>query len=321
MKDVALHGAEVVRMPTRTLWVKLLLYPGHTLPTAAVPILVGMGLAAHEGKLVPWAALLAFLSSWLVHLAGVLFDNHELLRRHPRVPEHPELLLALADHSLILSQLRMAIALCLVGCLLAGACLAWTGGAVVLALGAVGLAASLGYAGGPWPYAARGWADIVFCLMFGVVAVVGTFVVQAAALAPDPGPWLTRRVDLPLAAWMVGLPAGALVTCVLIIDDVRDRDWDHRKGWRTGAVRWGLGWSRTEFTLLVACAYLAPLLIWLVGGFTPWVLLPCLTLPAAVAAVRAVRRHDSTAALLRWTPRVSLLSMVYAALLALGLAR
>ena len=75
----------------RTIWIDLLLYPTHSLPTAAAPVLVGLGLAYHDRVFAPLPALVGFLGSWLVHVAGVFTDNHERLRRHPGLQEHPEL--------------------------------------------------------------------------------------------------------------------------------------------------------------------------------------------------------------------------------------
>jgi len=184
--------------------------------------------------------------------------------------------------------------------------------------GLIGLLTSLGYHWGPWPYANRGLADPVFLLMFGVVAVVATYFVQAAALIPA-GPWWQRSAAVPLAVWLIGLPMGALVTSVLVIDDIRDRHWDAQKGWRTGAVRWGLRWSRAEFAALVVFAYLAPLLM-VALGWGVWMLLPLLTAPLAWQALQAVSRFDDTQALLPWTPKVARLGLIYAALQAVALA-
>jgi len=75
----------------REIWVDLLLYPGHTLPTAAAPVVVAAGLAVHDHVFAPVPLTLAFLGSWFIHIGGVLTDNYELLRGHPHVPEHPEL--------------------------------------------------------------------------------------------------------------------------------------------------------------------------------------------------------------------------------------
>jgi 1,4-dihydroxy-2-naphthoate octaprenyltransferase len=305
-------------MTRNKLWTKLLLYPGHTLPTAAAPVLVGVGMAWREGVFAFWPALSFFLASWLVHVAGVFADNHELLRRHPTLPEHPELLAAVADRTLALSTLRAAIWLCLALALLCGGYLLVIGGMAAVAIGAVGVLSSVGYHGRVVNYTRLGLADPVFFFMFGVLAVAATAYFQAVSLAPS-GTWLWRWAPLPASAWWIGLPVGALVTNVLIIDDIRDRDWDAKKGWRTGVVRWGLRWSRAEFALLMAFAYVAPLAMWALG-MGPWLLLPLLTLPWAAQALRTVMRVADPQALLPWTPRVALLGLVYAALLGLGLA-
>jgi len=302
----------------RTIWIDLLLYPTHSLPTAAAPVLVGLGLAAHDGVLAPLPALVAFLGSWLIHVAGVFTDNHELLRRHPGLEEHPELDRAVADGTLRLSTLRWAIAACLGLALLTAPYLYRIGGAPVLVFGAVGIAASLSYNGG-WAYVRRGLADPIFLVMFGVVAVAGTYYIQVAALHGAPSPW-RLLASLPLPIFVAGLPAGAIVTAVMLIDDLRDREFDRRKGWRTGAVRRGPGWSRVEIAVLVAFAYAAPLAFWLALGFDARVLLPLLSLPLAWRTVNGVRTLEKREDLFPMTPRMARLAVMHSALLAAGLA-
>jgi 1,4-dihydroxy-2-naphthoate polyprenyltransferase len=299
----------------RDVWIHLLLYPGHTLPTAAAPVLIAAGLAIRDGVFAPLPLLLAFIGSWLIHVAGVFADNHELLRRHARLPEHPELLSALADGALTLRGLRLAIFTCLGLAVLAGLQPVWLGGVPALALGVVGVVASLGYACGPRPYARSGLADPLFFVMFGIVAVAGAYGVQVASHHAD---FAWSR--LPWQAFVLGLPVGCLVTAVLVIDDIRDREFDAAKGWRTTAVRFGLAGSRTEFVLLTAAAYLLPLWFWLGLGLGPLVLLPWATAPLAVHVTRAVLRFEAARDLLPMTPRTSLLSMLYAALSAVGIA-
>jgi 1,4-dihydroxy-2-naphthoate octaprenyltransferase len=303
----------------RTIWIDLLLYPTHSLPTAIAPVLVGAGLAAHDGVLAPLPALVGFLGSWLIHVAGVFTDNHELLRKHPGLPEHPELTQAVRDGSLRLSRLRAAIAACLAVALVTAPYLYGVGGAPVLALGAVGVASSVSYNGGPWAYVRRGLADPVFLLMFGVVAVVGTYYIQVAAVRGAPSPW-RLLCALPPSAFLVGLPAGAIVTSVMLIDDVRDREFDAAKGWRTGAVRFGAAWAGAEIALLVAFAYLAPVAFWLGLGFDAWVLLPLATAPLAWRTVKGVRAHERRSDLAPLTPRMARLAAVHSLLLAVGLA-
>jgi len=290
----------------RQLWVGFLLYPGHTLPTAAAPVLVATGLAVHDGVLAPLPLLVAFLGSWLIHLGGVFADQHELVRRHPHIAEHPELLQALADGTLELALLRKSILLCFGLAALTAPYLFYLGGTPALLIGIVGVASSLFYAAGPLRYAPSGLADPIFFAMFGVVAVAGAYYIQAHAF--------------PASAFVVGVPVGALVTNVLIIDDIRDREFDAAKGWRTGAVRFGIGWSRREYLALSVLAYVAPLGFWIGLGLGAWVLLPLLTVPWAVRIGRAVWTSEQREALIPMTPQASLLSLAFSALLAAGIA-
>jgi 1,4-dihydroxy-2-naphthoate polyprenyltransferase len=302
----------------RKIWVDLLLYPTHSLPTALAPVLVGLGLGLREGFVAPVPVLVAFLGSWLIHVAGVFTDNHELLRLHPDLPEHPELNRAIADGTLRLGTLRRAIAGCLGLAVLTAPYLARIGGAPVLALGALGVAVSLAYNGGP-AYVRRGLADPVFLAMFGVVGVAGTCYIQIAATSGAPAQWALLGA-LPAAAWVAGLPAGALVTAVMLIDDLRDVEFDRAKGWRTGAVRFGPRFGRAEIAALVAFAYAAPFAFWPALDLGPFVLLPLLSLPLAVRVTLGVLRSRAREDLVPMTPRMAALALVHSLLLGIGLA-
>lgn len=292
----------------RDISIRLLLYPSHTLPTAAAPIAVAVGLAIHDGVFSWLPVTVAFLASWLIHVGGVFADQYELVRKHPEVPEHPELLAALRAGTLTLFGLRVGIIASFVAAALTTPYLASVVGLpVVLGLGAVGTVASLAYASTPLRYAKYGLADPIFFLMFGVVAVAAAYYVQG-------------NHELPLSAFVVGLPIGALTTNVLLIDDIRDHHWDRLKGWRTGAVRFGIQWNRAELTGLTALAYALPFWFWLGLGFSPWVLLPLITLPAAIRLTRIVRGSDRFEDLFPMTPRASRLALEYAVLLGIGLS-
>jgi 1,4-dihydroxy-2-naphthoate polyprenyltransferase len=295
------------------------MYPTHSLPTAATPVIIGAGLAFHDGVLAPLPVLVGFLGSWAIHVAGLFTDNHELLRRHPEIVEHPELTHAVGVGALRLSTLRAAVACAVALAMLTAPYLYAKGGSPVLVMGAIGLAASLWYHGRPWAYVRTGLADPVFVLMFGVVGVVGTYYIGAAAAPGAPAPWAVLR-SLPLETFVVGLPGGAIVTSVMLIDDMRDHEFDRDKGWRTGSVRFGLDWTRTEITALVSLAYAAPVAFWLALGFDAWVLLPLLSLPLAVRNLRAIWRLRRRTELIPWTPRMAMLSVVHSSLLAAGVA-
>jgi 1,4-dihydroxy-2-naphthoate octaprenyltransferase len=304
----------------RELWVRKLLYPGHTLPTAAAPAVVAAGLAFHNHVFAATPLFFAFLAGWLIQLGGVLTDNYENLVQQPEDREHPELVWGLKSGMLTLPGLRTAITTCYALALLAGIYLLGRAGSAVLIIGILSIGASWIYSAGPYPAGRHGLADPLFFLFFGVVSVVGCYYVQAA---PTYGASMTSaplRDALPLAAFALGLPVGALTTNILIIDDIRDREFDAVKGKRTIAVRFGKQWSRVEFACLVLFSYAAPVVFWLKLGFGATVLLPLLTLSLALSLVRDVFRLDRHVDLLPTTPKAGRLLLVYSVLLGIGAA-
>jgi len=307
-------------LTAREIWIRLLLYPSHTLPTAAAPVLVGIGLAVRDHILTPLPILIGFLASWLIHVGGVFNDNYELLRRHPDVSEHPELLEALQTGTLTFAGLRNAILVCFGLTALTAPYLLSTGGTLAFAIGLIGLASAYSYAGGPQPYVKHGLADPLFFAMFGIVAVAGSYYIQWAAVHSAASHGLDAIRQLPWDIFLIGLPVGALVTNVMLIDDIRDRHFDAVKGWHTFAVRFGLTGIRREYLALSALAYVLPLAFWLWLDVSAWIFLPLLTLPMSYKIWRAVSTLDQTRDLLSMSPRASYLSLIYSALLAVGVA-
>ncbi len=300
----------------REVWTRKLIYPGHTLPTALAPVIVAIGLALRDRLFAPLPALLAFLAGWLIQFAGVVTDNYENLVQQPDDREHPELVHAVQSGMLTLRHLKLTLLASYGLALLAGVGLLLLAGWPVVVIGLLSMAASFLYSAGPLPIGRLGLADPLFFLFFGVVSVVGTYYVQAASVL---GAGHLREALAP-AAFAAGVPLGALITGILIIDDIRDCAHDAVKGKNTVAVRFGKRWSRIELGALLLLAYLAPFWLWHVYALGPSVLLPVLSAPLALRVARVVFRHDDYAALLPMTPRMAQTTVLYALLLALGLA-
>lgn len=304
----------------RDLWIHWLVYPGHSLPTAAAPVLVAVGLAIHDRVFALLPAILAFLASWLIHIAGLFTDNYELLVRHRGVNEHPELVDALNKGELSLAGLRWAIAVCLALAALTGPYLLHVAGSPVIVIGLLGMAGSLIYSAGPFPFGKHGLSDLHFFTMFGIFAPAAAYYAQFAAHQQPASYWQILFHDMPMRAFVIGLPLGAIAVNILIIDDIRDREFDIAKGWRTGPVRFGIAWSRVEYVLLTGFIYVIPFWFWLRWGFEAWVLLPLVTLPFAAAIARKVLTEEEYGTLLPLTPMAAFLCLGYAALLAIGVA-
>jgi 1,4-dihydroxy-2-naphthoate octaprenyltransferase len=298
----------------------MLLYPRHTLPTAAAPVAVAVGLAAANGVLRVGPATAALLAGWLVQLGGVFADNYNNLRRHPEDLEHAAFVRAIEAGVITMATLRRAVGACYVGAMVAGLYLVWTGGLPALAIGVASILASLAYSSDPFPLGDRALGDPLFFLFFGVVSVVGTYYVQAAAELASSFPVRPPAGSMPVSAFVASLPIAALTTNILIIDNIRDRLFDAAKDEITVAVLIGDTWSRIEYMTLLVLAYSVPVVMWMRGA-TPWVLLPFLTLPYGILVAQRVwvrRSHDD---LIPMTPQAGQLVLAFAVLFGLGLAR
>ena len=308
--------AQAFTWTRREVLTRKLLYPGHTFPTAAAPIIVAIGLAWHDRVFAILPVLLAFIAGWLIQFAGVVTDNYSNLLRQPDDHEHPELVEAMRAGILSLGDLRATILASYGLATLVGLILFAFAGWPVIAIGVLSILASWAYSAGPWPFGRHGFADPLFFLFFGVVSVLGAYYVQAAQVLGSER-W---HEALPLTVVAVSLPIGALITNILIIDDIRDCEFDAVKGKNTIAVRFGRFYSRCEFSGLLAFAYLTPFWIWRGLGYSAWVLLTLATLPLAVMIGRTVWTRSRFDELVPMTPRLAMLTVAYSICLAFGLA-
>ena len=141
-------------------------------------------------------------------------------------------------------QLEVAIAITIGLAGVVGLWLAVVGGPVLIALGVLAIVAALAYTGGPLPYGYRALGEVFVFIFFGLVAVVGTAYLQAVRFDP-----------LFVAA---AIPPGALITAILVVNNLRDIPTDTAAGKRTLAVVLGARATQREYALLLAVAYLVP---------------------------------------------------------------
>lgn len=297
--------------PTRReIWVGMLLYPRHTLPTAFAPALLAGSLALRNETFHLWALLAAFGAGWLIQLAGVITDNYHNLTRHPDDREHARFVAGLRAGVVRLAELRLAIVGCYLLAILLGLYLAWLGGWPVIVIGLASILASLAYSSNPYPLGDHALGEPLFYLFFGPVSFFGCYYVQAAASGAQA---------FPLDGIPVSLGLAALTTNILVIDNIRDLEYDKAKNEITLAVLIGERWSFVEYGLLLASAYLMPVLLWALGGFPSAILLPLLSIPYAVWVFRRLLRSSTFEERIPLTPQAGQVLLAYALLLGLGI--
>ena len=306
----------------RDVWVHMLLYPRHTLPTALAPIGVGTALAYRDGVFALGPAIAALMAGWLVQLGGVIADNYNNLRRHGDDREHPRFVEALRAGIVTFGQLKLAIAACFGVASLFGLYLVYVGGVPVLVVGLASIAAALAYSSGPFPLGDNaGLGDPLFFVFFGLVSVMASYYAQAAATLGAPLATGLVAGGITWTGFLVSLPMAALTTSILVIDNIRDLEFDREKNERTLAVLIGARYSRVEYLGLSVLAYAVPVWLFARGGFTAWVLLPLLSIPYAVVVARRVVRATSHEALIPMTPQQGQVRLAHAALFAIGVVK
>jgi 1,4-dihydroxy-2-naphthoate octaprenyltransferase len=260
----------------------------RTLPAALAGVVVGLGAGLAVGA--PFrldtalgCVLVALLLQVLANFANDLSD----FRRGADTADRQGPLRVAAAGLVTERQLEVAIGIVIGLAGLVGLYLAWVGGPALLVVGVLAVVAALAYTGGPFPYGYRALGEVFVFLFFGVVAVAGTAYLQAL-----------RWDGLFLVA---AVPPGALITAILVVNNLRDIPTDAAAGKRTLAVRLGRRRTQAEYGALLGAAYAVPTVLftaWIGGVGAPassptplfaGVLLPLLTLPRAPRLLRAVR--------------------------------
>ncbi|MFB6172173.1 MAG: 1,4-dihydroxy-2-naphthoate polyprenyltransferase [Haloarculaceae archaeon] len=292
----------------------------QTLPAGAAPVVVGTGLAVHDAAFAPLAALAALVGALLLQI-GTNFANDYYDAVKGADTDDREGFTRVTQSGLIApGSVRRAMVATFAAAVLVGTSLVYVGGLPVVVIGLASVAAGVLYTGGPAPYGYRGLGDLFVFVFFGLVGVTGTYYVQAVATASvGPFPLAVPSGTVTLAAVAASLPVAGLVTDVLVVNNIRDRETDAAAGKRTLAVVLGYRWSRIEFLGLLGVAYVVPIGFAL-AGYHPAVLLPLATLPLAASLARTVLTRTDGEALNPALETNGKLAAAHAVLFALGLA-
>ncbi|WP_338739463.1 1,4-dihydroxy-2-naphthoate polyprenyltransferase [Haloplanus salilacus] len=292
----------------------------QTLPAAAAPVAVGVGLAVGRDVAHPLAALAALVGAALIQI-GTNFANDYYDAVKGADTDDREGFTRVTQSGLIApEEVKRATYLTFAAAILVGATLVYVGGLPILIVGLVSVAAGLAYTGGPYPLGYHGLGDVFVFVFFGLVAVTGTYYVQAAAVLAPPLPLTVPPETVPPIAVVASLPVAALSTAILVVNNVRDMETDAETGKRTLAVRIGYRWSRVQYVGLLVLSYLVPVGVWLAGPGSVLVCLPLLTIPLAAAVARTVCTRTSGGALNPALERTGKLLAAHAGLFAVGLA-
>jgi 1,4-dihydroxy-2-naphthoate octaprenyltransferase len=290
----------------------------QTLPAAAAPVLVGTGLAVREGVFAPLPALAALVGAALIQVGTNLANDYYDAVRGADTDDREGFTRVTQAGLIAPERVRRATVATFGAAVLVGTYLVVVGGLPILVVGILSLVSGYAYTGGPYPLGYHGLGDLFVFVFFGLVAVTGTFYVQAVTAVAGV-PLSVPAGTVPVDAVLASLAPAAISTNVLVVNNVRDLETDRRAGKRTLAVRLGYRGSRAQFVGLLVLAYLVPVALF-VRGDDLAVLAPLATLPLSVALARTLATETGGDALNPALERTGKLLFAHSALLAAGLA-
>lgn len=282
-------------------------------------MVVGVGLAVADGVLAPGPALAALVGALLIQVGTNFANDYYDAMKGADTDDREGFTRVTAGGLIEPRQVKRATIVTFGLAVLVGSYLVYVGGLPIVVVGLSSIAAGLLYTGGPYPYGYYGLGDLFVFVYFGLVAVTGTYYVQAVTATGGPFPLGVPPGTVPVDSVLAGVAVGALATAIIVVNNIRDRESDRQTGKHTLAVLLGYRLSRVEYLGLLALAYAVPPVFWLRTD-SPAVLAPLLTLPLAALVARTVLTRTDGAALNPALERTGQLLALYALLFALGLA-
>ena len=277
----------------------------RTLGATVVPVLAGAALAFSTGSFDPLATLLIVACAVLIQIATNNFND---AIDHAKGADTAERLGPTRVTSSGLLAPRAVMrggVICLALAVALSIPLVLHGGWPIVVIGVFSLFFAYAYTGGPFPLAYLGLGEIFVVLFFGIIAVAGTFYLNA--------------LEWSYASLLAGLQIGLHASVLLAVNNLRDIDSDRAANKRTLAARFGLTFARRENAALVMAPYVLGL-AWLPLGYLWAFLLPLMTLPLGWWLARACLEAQPDRSVNQLLAQAAALHAAFGLLLAIGFA-
>lgn len=264
-----------------------------SLTASATPVLVGSAAAFRDTPFHPGLFFAALIASMAIQAATNMMNEYYDYARsvdRPGSPGPSGVILRgqLSPRAVLIGGLAL---FALAGVL--GVLLVIAAGWPILVVGVLSVLVGYAYTGGPWPLGYIGLGDLAVFIFMGPVIVLGAYYVQAHTISR--------------AVLWASAPVAALVTAILVVNNLRDLEDDRRAGKRTLATFLGDRSTRVEFVGLVLGAYLPAAIAMLLRALPLPTVLMFLTAPEAAHLCWGVWRHTDPVLLtgdLRGTARL-----------------
>ena len=254
------------------------------LSATAVPVGLGILIAAAHGSFDAVSAVLTLVGASFVHLglniANDVFDTTQGADDANVTPTKFSGGSRVIQYGLVslpgmaAASAGFYVAAAAIGLVL----LALRGSLALLVIGILGFIVSLGYTAPPLKLVYRGVGEVAVALGFGPLMLVGAYVVQT-------------RGELAAEPFVASIPIGLLVALILYVNEIPDRRSDRHAGKRTLPVRLSPQAVIRGYDVAAAAAYVAVVVGVLAGALPIPTLAILLTVPLARRVHEGLRPH------------------------------
>ncbi len=268
------HGGGT-RPSTFATWIQAIRAP--SLSAAAIPVLLGMAVAARDGFFAPGRLVLALIGAMAIQAGTNLINDYYDFKSGADSEQSLGPSMVIQRGLLTPEQVwRGGVVAFAFGALL-GLVLVYLCGWPILALGIPSVAAGYFYTASPVSLGYVALGELTVFIFMGPVIVMGAYYVMA--------------LQFSAAALWASIPLGFMVAGILHANNIRDIDTDLHHGKRTLATILGRTGARYELAALDALAYASVIVAVLTRTLPGTALAVFITIPRALDQLRIVFRE------------------------------
>lgn len=268
-----------------------------TLAAAVVPVVTGASIAWNHELFRTDTTFVALFCAFAIQIGTNFANDYFDFVKGADTDERLGFERATATGLISPKAMRNATILSMLIAFLAGLYLVWVGGWIILVIGLFSLLFGVLYTGGPYPLGYNGLGDIFVFIFFGIVAVTGTYYVNA--------------LEWSAVSFWASIPVGALCVNILVVNNLRDVEQDRVANKRTLGVIFGERVLKIEYTAMLLLSYSTLFYIHLFTPVSYWIYLPVLTLIPAIRLNRTVWNNKDKRLLNGTLGKTALLMMAF----------
>lgn len=245
-----------------------------TLFASVVPVLVGSAYAFIHNSFFPIYSFLALICSVMIQIGTNLTnDLYDYLKGADTSKRKGPIRVTSAS-LLTTKEIKIAITFCFILTFLLGLYLVYVTDWKILLIGILSILAGIAYTAGPFPLAYNGLGEVFTFLFFGIIGTMGTFYLHT--------------MQITFIAFLISIPVGALITNILIVNNIRDIEDDRKVKKNTLTVLLGKKFSLYEYFFFVILSFTILIILFLQYKFSYFILLPFVSLPFTIKLIKLI---------------------------------